>query len=172
MKQIYLCLLWLGGVLMLLLPINIFAQTSIEIDDGRNSYSSSYPMDWSFATHRSQSYYAADLLNLPKGSKITSISYMYETDMKDLGTGGDLKISLGELPAIPSKSEFSEKITLVYQGKHNLETAVDGYRVEKKVTYTFQTPYTYQGGCLVVDVSNQDSPRSLTGNIYFRFLSV
>ena len=171
MKQIYLCLLWLGGVLMLLLPINIFAQTSIEIDDGRNSYSSSYPMDWSFATHRSQSYYAADLLNLPKGSKITSISYMYETDMKDLGTGGDLKISLGELPAIPSKSEFSEKITLVYQGKHNLETAVDGYRVEKKVTYTFQTPYTYQGGCLVVDVSNQDSPRSLTGNIYFKSIS-
>ena len=156
---------------MLLLPINIFAQTSIEIDDGRNSYSSSYPMDWSFATHRSQSYYAADLLNLPKGSKITSISYMYETDMKDLGTGGDLKISLGELPAIPSKSEFSEKITLVYQGKHNLETAVDGYRVEKKVTYTFQTPYTYQGGCLVVDVSNQDSPRSLTGNIYFKSIS-
>lgn len=156
---------------MLLLPINIFAQTSIEIDDGRNSYSSSYPMDWSFATHRSQSYYAADLLNLPKGSKITSISYMYETDMKDLGTGGDLKISLGELPAMPSKSEFSEKITLVYQGKHNLETAVDGYRVEKKVTYTFQTPYTYQGGCLVVDVSNQDSPRSLTGNIYFKSIS-
>ncbi|RLT71174.1 hypothetical protein D7V92_02425 [Parabacteroides sp. CH2-D42-20] len=171
MKQIYLCLLWLGGVLMLLLPINIFAQTSIEIDDGRNSYSSSYPMDWSFATHRSQSYYAADLLNLPKGSKITSISYMYETDIKDLGTGGDLKISLGELPAMPSKSEFSEKITLVYQGKHNLETAVDGYRVEKKVTYTFQTPYTYQGGCLVVDVSNQDSPRSLTGNIYFKSIS-
>lgn len=171
MKQIYLCLLWLGGVLMSLLPINIFAQTSIEIDDGRNSYSSSYPMDWSFATHRSQSYYAADLLNLPKGSKITSISYMYETDMKDLGTGGDLKISLGELPAMPSKSEFSEKITLVYQGKHNLETAVDGYRVEKKVTYTFQTPYTYQGGCLVVDVSNQDSPRSLTGNIYFKSIS-
>ncbi len=156
---------------MSLLPINIFAQTSIEIDDGRNSYSSSYPMDWSFATHRSQSYYAADLLNLPKGSKITSISYMYETDMKDLGTGGDLKISLGELPAMPSKSEFSEKITLVYQGKHNLETAVDGYRVEKKVTYTFQTPYTYQGGCLVVDVSNQDSPRSLTGNIYFKSIS-
>lgn len=156
---------------MSLLPINVFAQTSIEIDDGRNSYSSSYPMDWSFATHRSQSYYAADLLNLPKGSKITSISYMYETDMKDLGTGGDLKISLGELPAIPSKSEFSEKITLVYQGKHNLETAVDGYRVEKKVTYTFQTPYTYQGGCLVVDVSNQDSPRSLTGNIYFKSIS-
>lgn len=156
---------------MLLLPINIFAQTSIEIDDGRNSYSSSYPMDWSFATHRSQSYYAADLLNLPKGSKITSISYMYETDIKDLGTGGDLKISLGELPAMPSKSEFSEKITLVYQGKHNLETAVDGYRVEKKVTYTFQTPYTYQGGCLVVDVSNQDSPRSLTGNIYFKSIS-
>ena len=171
MKQIYLCLLWLGGVLMSLLPINIFAQTSIEIDDGRNSYSSSYPMDWSFTIHRSQSYYAADLLNLPKGSKITSISYMYETDMKDLGTGGDLKISLGELPAIPSKSEFSEKITLVYQGKHNLETAVDGYRVEKKVTYTFQTPYTYQGGCLVVDVSNQDSPRSLTGNIYFKSIS-
>lgn len=171
MKQIYLCLLWLGGVLMSLLPINVFAQTSIEIDDGRNSYSSSYPMDWSFTIHRSQSYYAADLLNLPKGSKITSISYMYETDMKDLGTGGDLKISLGELPAIPSKSEFSEKITLVYQGKHNLETAVDGYRVEKKVTYTFQTPYTYQGGCLVVDVSNQDSPRSLTGNIYFKSIS-
>lgn len=156
---------------MSLLPINVFAQTSIEIDDGRNSYSSSYPMDWSFTIHRSQSYYAADLLNLPKGSKITSISYMYETDMKDLGTGGDLKISLGELPAIPSKSEFSEKITLVYQGKHNLETAVDGYRVEKKVTYTFQTPYTYQGGCLVVDVSNQDSPRSLTGNIYFKSIS-
>lgn len=95
---------------MLLLPINIFAQTSIEIDDGRNSYSSSYPMDWSFATHRSQSYYAADLLNLPKGSKITSISYMYETDMKDLGTGGDLKISLGELPRYHLNLNFRRRL--------------------------------------------------------------
>lgn len=173
MKQIYLCLLWLGGVLMSLLPINVFAQISVEIDDGRNSSSSWYPIAWSLTTHRSQSYYAADLLNLPKGSKITSISYVYLTSMRDMGTGGDLKISLGELPAMPSANnrEFSENTTLVYQGKHNLEASLDGNRVDKKVTYTFQTPYLYQGGCLVVDVSNLDSPRSLVGSVSFKSIS-
>lgn len=158
---------------MSLLPTTAFAQVSIEIDDGRNSFSDWYPIAWSLTTHRSQSCYAADWLNLPKGSMITSISYVYFTSMRDLGTGGELKISLGELPAMPSSNdrEFSKNITLVYQGEHNLEASLDGNRVDKKVTYTFQTPYIYQGGCLVVDVSNLDSPRSLAGSVSFKSIS-
>lgn len=168
MKQIYLCLLWLGGVLTMLLPSHTAAQQTLVISEEGNYVSSRCPMNWKLSTGRSQAFYPAEILNLPKGTLIHSISFLYNTwETQSLGSGGDIKISLGEVTSISqSDKAFIEGLQLVYSASHQME--LTSY-AEKEVSYAFSTPYEYKGGILVIEVSNMDSPRSLSENMNISF---
>lgn len=170
MKQIYLCLLWLGGVLSILLPSRSFAQEEsfITISDKGNEMWSGSPMNWRLETSRSQSYYPVEMLNLPVGTLISSVSFKYNTyGTQSLGSGGDIKVFLGETSSIPSfGSSFLEGLQLVYSGTHQMEITSN---YDKVVKYSFSTPYEYRGGILVIEVSNMDSPRKLSSNVDVSF---
>lgn len=173
MKQIYLLLLWFGGITLMLLPSKLWAQTgsSITISDEGNVIMSEIPMDWSQETSRSQMYYPVEVLNLPKGTLIKSLTFTYENFGEiDLGKGGDIKIRIGESSKIPTyenlKSFQDENLTLVYSGSHLLKIGNEA----RSVTYIFESPFEYQGGCLLIDISNIDSPRNILNNsLYFKW---
>lgn len=67
MKDVYLLLLWLGGIILMLLPSKLRVQTesSIIISDEGNVINYQIPMDWYQKTSRSQMYYSADVLKFP-----------------------------------------------------------------------------------------------------------
>lgn len=176
MRQFYLLLIWLIGITLMLLPSTLWSQTgsSIMVSDEGNVINYQIPMDWYQKTSRSQMYYSADVLNLPKGTLIKSLTFTYYVRSGiDLGTGGDIKIHVGESSEVPTyenlKSFQEENMTLVYAGSHLLEK---GNNERKKVTYAFNSPFEYQGGCLLIDVSNMDSPRNvLHRSLYYNWNS-
>ena len=94
MRQFYLLLIWLIGITLMLLPSTLWSQTgsSIMVSDEGNVINYQIPMDWYQKTSRSQMYYSADVLNLPKGTLIKSLTFTYYVRSGiDLGTGGDIK---------------------------------------------------------------------------------
>lgn len=157
----------------MLLPSHTVAQqtSSMVISEEGDYVSPRCPMNWRLSTGRSQAFYPAEILNLPKGTLIHSISFTYNTaETQSLGSGGDIKISLGEVSSISQNDKvfIEEGLQLVYSGAHRME--LTSY-AEKEVSYTFSTPYEYNGGILVIEVSNMDSPRNLSENvnIWFRW---
>ncbi|MDD6099513.1 MAG: leucine-rich repeat protein [bacterium] len=115
-------------------------------------------MNWRLATTHYQYCYPSSLLNLPDGAVITSIQFGYNTRGGDLGTGGELKVRLGEMETNSYNGTVADtsKLSLCYKGEHKIQPLTSD-----KVSYSFSEGYAYQGEgkTLVVDITNEDNPR-------------
>lgn len=169
MRNIYSYLFFLGIFLFTsnIVRAQIRGTNSLIISDGGN-YVSDAPIDWNRKTSHFQLFYPSNVLNIPKGASIQGVSFRYSTSTEDLGEGGDIKIRLNEttdgfedITGLKDNQAFQ----ICYAGAHLLKKT-DGYQ---DVSYTFSTPFTYNGDCLIIDVSNEDSPREKqTSNLRFR----
>ncbi|MEG1378046.1 MAG: choice-of-anchor J domain-containing protein [Bacteroidales bacterium] len=123
------------------------------------------PVDYYYKYSKSQILYRADELNLPAGSKITSLTFEYKSKLKSIE--GDLYIDMGEI----DQNQFTEKVYVAgldryYAGPHNMcFTKID---VDTIVTYVLDTEYIYEGGNLVIDFHNTGNQRTgYISSLYF-----
>lgn len=121
-------------------------EQSLVISDGGNVISES-PMSWRMEKSHNQLFYPNSVLNLPEGTEITSISFLYFSQKDDL-RGGDIEIRLGET-ALTSPEGISAPLEnsewqLCYKGSHLL-TSNDTYQT---VTYRFTDCYKLMGGVI------------------------
>lgn len=117
---------------------------------GENNSSSTMVINYSEISQRNQLFYPSDVLCLPIGAKIHSVSVYFRTN-EEACSRGKMQISLGEIADndIPETSEFVEgQITEYYNGSD----LVDQLQTQKYITYSFNTPYEYKGSCLILDL--------------------
>lgn len=151
---------WIVGLVLWLCGGIAIGQTarSLVISDGGN-YVDHSPMDWRMAESHYQLFYPSNVLNLPKGAEITSISFNYSSYGDDL-SGGNIQIRLGEVENT-SPTEMDALLDnstwqLCYNDKHLLTSNSS----DKSVTYPLRDGYLLMGDkTLVVDITNEGNPR-------------
>ena len=111
------------------------------------------------SSQRGRMIYPASLLGLTSGDKITSISFYI--DESSFSTSNNVTLYLGEttVTTITSSSFTYTNQTQCYQGTMRASNYT--------VTFNFTTPYTYQGGNLVVDL-NRNTGNNINVNPYFK----
>ena len=117
---------------------------------GENHSYSAMVIDYSEISQRNQLFYPSDVLCLPIGTKIHSISVYFRADEK-VTSRGNMQISLGEIAdnEIPETSDFVEDQITEYYNESDL---VDQLQTQEYITYSFNTPYEYKGSCLIIDL--------------------
>ncbi len=113
------------------------------------------------AANHGQSIYLASDLGITPDSKIKSITFYTNSNLTKGGGSGDntVTLKLGETESTSFSSTTFNTSDLTTVATLTSTQILNG---TKSVTFTFSTPYEYQGGNLVVDVS---SPR-LSGGQY------
>lgn len=124
-------------------------------------------IDYSEISQRNQLFYPSNVLCLPIGTKIHSISVYFRTN-EEARSRGNMQIALGEIAdnEIPETSEFLEgQITEYYNGSD----LVDQLQTQGYITYSFNTPYEYNGSCLIIDLhaTTQDVSTDIHISTYF-----
>lgn len=117
---------------------------------GENHSYSAMVIDYSEISQRNQLFYPSDVLCLPIGTKIHSISVYFRAD-EEVNSRGNMQISLGEIAdnEIPETSDFVEDQITEYYNESDL---VDQLQTQEYITYSFNTPYEYKGSCLIIDL--------------------
>lgn len=157
----FLFIYYFFGGLLFFLPNWLSAQNidnnikSIEIVGDGDIFSSGI-FDYQNEKTRSQISLKPEELCLPMGSKILSIGlqYRFYKDESEIeGSYGSLSISLKETESMPDYSYpytyIEGGMTTCYKGTDQL--IFDDERELKTVTYTFNSPYEYNGKYLVID---------------------
>ena len=140
----------------LFLPFALQAQNTLTVADGTTT-NSNVPIHglWADAYLRCQTIYTAGALDAAAtgygmtGGTISSITYYLSSPASDVWSG-TWEVKLMEVTE-SSLSAFVDmtNATTVYTG------ALDG--TQSTLTITFTTPYTYQGGNLLIEVSETTS---------------
>ena len=134
---------------------------------GENNSLSTMVINYSEISQRNQLFYPSDVLCLPIGAKIHSVSVYFRTN-EEACSRGKMQISLGEIADndIPETSEFVEgQITEYYNGSD----LVDQLQTQEYITYSFNTPYEYKGSCLILDLyaTTQEISTDIPISTYF-----
>lgn len=98
---------------------------------------------------RHQVFYPSNVLRIPIGTKIYSISLQVWC-REPISSHGDMRISLGEISDenIP-EYEYIESLEAYYEGSDLIN--IDNNSQSQVITYSFKEAYVYNGGCLIVD---------------------
>lgn len=136
---------------------------AFEIADGWSSFTSFF-IDYSVDYTRHQVFYPANVLQFPIGTKIYSVSL--QVDVNDPASScGSMRISLGETTEenIPEDT-YLESLEIYYEGSDLMN--IDVVSQSQVITYSFKEPYTYNGGCLIVDFSLTTQDKGASSWIY------
>ena len=149
MKKILLILL---TVLLSFNSLMLSAQETLTVADGSesNSYVPFYGL-WMDAMTHSQVIYPASMLTNLNGATIISMTFYLESSPSNVW-GCPFNIQLGETVQEnygSSVSYIESGLSSVYTGQVSIANA--------QMTITFSSPYTYQGGNLVLDVQNTNT---------------
>lgn len=114
---------------------------------------------------RSQFVIPADDLSSMNGGTITSIKFYTTSDYVPYTTDSEVDVYLKEVSyTTMNKFESKTSATIVYQGKLSIVAAGSGGEMTINLTTPF-TPFTYQGGNLLVGIENTTDVSYK--NIYF-----
>ena len=164
MKQIYtFCICLLCG--WLLWPDLLVAQDTsqlqgVELISKQNSFSNMV-FDYRRAEMRNQLCIPPEVLCLPAGTEIRALSIPYRIRSYDGSTLtqslGSMRIALGQRASRP---EYTYPYTYIEEGMQPYYEGGDLLDVtllnkDQYVTYNFLTPFTYQGGYLIVDLQTK-----------------
>ena len=130
--------------MLISIATGIQAQVSFIVADGTstNSYVPIYGL-WADDYTRSQMVYPASMLeDLNPGDEITSLTYFAQDASQNWGSA-TFEVKLGEVSATTFSSYLSDASTTVYSGAVTVSN--------NQMVVTFTTPYTYQGGNLLVE---------------------
>ena len=130
--------------MLISIATGIQAQMSFIVADGTstNSYVPIYGL-WADDYTRSQMVYPASMLeDLNPGDEITSLTYFAQDASQNWGSA-TFEVKLGEVSATTFSSYLSDASTTVYSGAVTVSN--------NQMVVTFTTPYTYQGGNLLVE---------------------
>ena len=149
-KKFYLKLL-MSLMLMALTVPQLKAET-VTISKGDVSNKSEVPFWTSYGDygyHGQMIYSQGDLADLPSGATITAITF--SADKNIVATGGSVNtpfvIKMGE----PTNAVY-ESASFVTENLTTVSTTADIWSGTTDVTINFTTPYTYNGGNLLVDL--------------------
>ena len=135
----------------------IFVQTDHEVTicngTSTNEYVPLYVYFFDDDNTSSQFIYPKSLLgDLPAGSPINSVTFYANSALPTEVGSADIEVRIGEVPdttittitqSTMASNRNSNYMTLVYSGKLSYD--------DKLLTITFSTPYTYNGGNLIID---------------------
>ena len=136
---------------------------AFEIADGWSLFSSFF-MDYSVDYTRHQVFYPSNVLQFPIGTKIYSVSLQVLVN-DPTSSCGTMRISLGETTEenIPEDT-YLEPLGTYYEGSDLMN--IDIVSQSQVITYSFKEPYTYNGGCLIVDFSLTTQEKGASSRIY------
>lgn len=121
-------------------------------------------MDYSVDYTRHQVFYPSNVLQFPIGTKIYSVSLQVLVN-DPTSSCGTMRISLGETTEenIPEDT-YLEPLGTYYEGSDLMN--IDIVSQSQVITYSFKEPYTYNGGCLIVDFSLTTQEKGASSRIY------
>lgn len=142
----------------------------LKIEDDNES-STSFLIDYRESKTHTQLFYPKKILGLSAGTKIKSISFFGRVNNNEgKPENGTMRIACKEYNGEKPTSGFVDMGTgtVYYEGSDNLDfTNTDG---EQMITYVFNTPYEYKGGCLVLDLlSTTQNVTSESVYVYFKY---
>ena len=147
MKKIQLFILWLCMGLFTI-PTIATAQNTLTVADG-TVVSEYVPIYGWYADYylRSQVIYPANMLANMTGGTLSSMTF-YLSEMPTTQLGNDFDVKLMEVNA----SVFSSQSFLTTTAATTVYSGTVVY-ANNQMTITFTTPYVYQGGNLLLDIS-------------------
>ena len=152
MKRFYKFLMPLVAIVTLALPVNVMAQ-SLTVANGTatNTYVPIYGY-YCDADQHNQVVYPASMLADMENNYITSLSF-YQQQTASSSWGTTVTIKMMEITdSVLTDLVATTGATTVYTGTVNCTNAVE--------TFVLTTPYEYQGGNLLVDITTTASTYS------------
>lgn len=143
--------------------VGVKAIQDVPVADGTatNSFVPIYPFYLDYANH-GQIIYPASELNLTAGSKINSITFYANNSLTVSGgsSNNPVTLKLGETTTVTYSNT-----TFITSGLTTVATLNSMITGTNTVTFTFNEPYVYNGGNLIVDVTcNRLSGAAYTSN--------
>ena len=125
------------------------------------------PLQLNYYHSQSEIIYPADLLNIPAGTELKSITFLgYKNAYRNMEISSDLKIWMENTDATsPKQDEWyqSESMTQVYADTYAVAAVIGSSSDHQPVIkVTFNTPFTYTGGNLRVTVMSSAEQYSST----------
>ena len=125
------------------------------------------PLQLNYYHSQSEIIYPADLLNIPAGTELKSITFLgYKNGYSNMEISSDLKIWMENTDATSPKIEDwyqSESMTQVYADTYAVAAVIGSSSDHQPVIkVTFNTPFTYTGGNLRVTVMSSAEQYSST----------
>ena len=125
------------------------------------------PLQLNYYNSQSEIIYPADLLNIPAGTELKSITFLgYKNAYSNMEISSDLKIWMENTDATsPKQDEWyqSESMTQVYADTYAVAAVIGSSSDHQPIIkVTFNTPFTYTGGNLRVTVMSSAEPHSST----------
>ena len=125
------------------------------------------PLQLNYYHSQSEIIYPADLLNIPAGTELKSITFLgYKNAYRNMEISSDLKIWMENTDATSPKIEDwyqSESMTQVYADTYAVAAVIGSSSDHQPVIkVTFNTPFTYTGGNLRVTVMSSAEQYSST----------
>ncbi len=144
----------------LLLPFASNAQTSWTVADGTTLHSK-VPLDFyncdGSGNRQAQMLYPASLLTEMSGSTIGTVKLYHQNTSSKTVTASTWYLRMGETTETDLSSGLSsETLTTVYSGNLVVEGGV--------MTFEFTTPYTYNGGNLIVEIQTSGASQNWYGS--------
>ena len=144
----------------LLLPFASNAQTSWTVADGTTLHSK-VPLDFyncdGSGNRQAQMLYPASLLTEMSGSTIGTVKLYHQNTTSKTVTASTWYLRMGETTETDLSSGLSsETLTTVYSGNLVVEGGV--------MTFEFTTPYTYNGGNLIVEIQTSGASQNWYGS--------
>ena len=125
------------------------------------------PLQLNYYNSQSEIIYPADLLNIPAGTELKSITFLgYKNAYSNKAISSDLKIWMENTDATSPKQEEwyqSETMTQVYADTYAVADVIGSSSDHQPVIkVTFKTPFVYTGGNLRVTVMSSAEQYSTT----------
>ena len=150
------------SILALLLTVTqgAWAQETLTVYDGTKSHSYAPAYIQAFNNYTRSQYIIPDAdLEAMKGKIITALKYYSSTSNKTSTCNVDVYLKEVGYTTFNSTPTFETKSGIVYTG--TLSIAGDG-----TLTITFTTPYTYNGGNLLIGMENTETGNYITSKFY------
>lgn len=118
-----------------------------------HKYSTSAPFDVFNWNGESEAIYTAEEINLPKGTKITSISWYGTNEIGEANVKGKVylqntdKDEIAAVDGVYSMTDRNE-MTKTFDGKFTIAKAGNSYNCQCLMTVFFDEPFVYDGGNL------------------------
>jgi hypothetical protein len=118
-----------------------------------HKYSTSAPFDVYNWNGESEAIYTAEEINLPKGTKITSISWYGTNEIGEANVEGQVYLQntdQDEIAAVDGVYSMTDRdeMTEAFDGKFTIAKAGDSYNYQCLMTITLDKPFVYDGGNL------------------------